>query len=156
MTAHPRTCHRCTSRLHPALKQGNCRLQRGLAAVDVSASVGATGTRCRWTGRSTTHPHKNSPTCFGGRSSRQGKHLLFSCVITVTKLNLLRPFGLRSSEAQIPQIVVNVRNWRKTMETSELMILRHTQEVTGSSPVAPTINLCLQRVVRTRRSAIPP
>jgi hypothetical protein len=45
-----------------------------------------------------------------GRSSRQGKHLPFSCVITVTKLNLVRPFGLRSSEAQIPQIVVNVRN----------------------------------------------
>jgi hypothetical protein len=40
MTAHPRTCHRCTSRLHPALKHGNCLLQRGLAAVDVSASVG--------------------------------------------------------------------------------------------------------------------
>jgi hypothetical protein len=27
------------------------------------------------------------------------------------------------------------------METSELMILFHTQEVTGSGPVAPTINL---------------
>jgi hypothetical protein len=67
-------------------------------------------------GRSTTHPHKNSRTCFRGRSSRQGKHLPFSCVITVTKLNLVRPLGLRSSEAQIPQIVVNVRNWRKTME----------------------------------------
>ena len=27
------------------------------------------------------------------------------------------------------------------METSELMILLHTQEVTGSSPVAPTIRI---------------
>jgi hypothetical protein len=83
-------------------------------------------------------PHKNSRTCFRGRGSRQGEHLPFSCVITVTKLNLVRPFGLRSSEAQIPQIVVNVRNWRKTVETSERMILLHTQEVTGSSPVAPS------------------
>lgn len=100
-------------------------------------------------------PHKNSRTCFRGRSSRQGKHLPFSCVITVTKLNLVRPFGLRSSEAQIPQIVVNVRNWRKTMETSERMILLHTQEVTGSGPVAPTTEQVSETIAKlSRRCAI--
>ena len=39
---------------------------------------------------------------------------------------------------QLPQCVVNVRNLRKPIKTLERMILLHTQEVTGSSPVAPT------------------
>jgi hypothetical protein len=53
----------------------------------------------------------------------------------------LRVPGLLLSEKQIPQIVVNVRSWRKTMETLESMILLHTQEVAGSSPAAPTIEI---------------
>jgi hypothetical protein len=85
-------------------------------------------TRCRWTGGAQPILTRIHEPASAAGVHRQGKHLLFSCVITVTKLNLVRPFGLRSSEAQIPQIVVNVRNWRKTMETSERMILLHTQD----------------------------
>jgi len=65
--------------------------------------------------------------------------LLSRCAKTVSESHLLRVPGLLSSEEQIPQIVVNVRSWRETMETLEEMTLLHTQEVTGSSPVAPTI-----------------
>lgn len=63
----------------------------------------------------------------------------FGCVTTVTEPNLLRPLGLLLSERQVPQIVVMVRNHRETMESLEPVIVLHTQEVTASSPVAPTI-----------------
>ncbi len=46
--------------------------------------------------------------------------------------------GLLSSEEQIPQVIVNVRNWQKTVETLESIILLDTQEVTDSSSVEPT------------------
>ena len=77
--------------------------------------------------------------CFG---------LLSRCAKTVSESHLLRVPGLLSSEEQIPQIVVNVRSWRETMETLEEMTLLHTQEVTGSSPVAPTIRINNLQAVR--------
>lgn len=64
--------------------------------------------------------------------------LLFRCARTVSESYLLEPCGLLFERKQIPQNVVNVRNWRKPMETLETVILLHTQEVAGSSPVAPT------------------
>jgi len=46
--------------------------------------------------------------------------------------------GWLSSEEQIPQIVVNVRNRRKTMEPLELTILPWAQGVGRSNRPAPT------------------
>jgi hypothetical protein len=59
----------------------------------------------------------------------------------VSESYLLERCGLLYERKQIPQRVVAVRNWRKPIETLERMILLHTQRVTGSSPVAPTILL---------------
>jgi hypothetical protein len=45
--------------------------------------------------------------------------LLFSCAKTVSELHLFERLGLLFERKQIPQIVVNVRISRKTMETLE-------------------------------------
>jgi hypothetical protein len=47
----------------------------------------------------------------------------FCCVKTVSERQTLRVPRLLSSEEQIPQIIVNVRTWRKPVETLESMIL---------------------------------
>ncbi len=57
---------------------------------------------------------------------------------------------------QIPQIVVIVRNSRKTMESLEPMTVLHTQEVTGSSPVAPTIEILIAQMGSTPLSGADP
>jgi hypothetical protein len=69
------------------------------------------------------------------RGHLRGMHLLFRCIRAVSKPHLLRVPGLLSSEEQIPQIV-NVRSWRKTMESLEPMTVLPWQ-VRGF-PKAPT------------------
>src|SRR5580700_11376869 len=64
--------------------------------------------------------------------------LLSGCAKTVSEPHVLILPGLLSSEEQIPQIVVNVRSWRETMETLEEMTLLDTQEVRDSSSLRPT------------------
>jgi hypothetical protein len=73
------------------------------------------------------------------RRALQRFSLLSRCAKTVSESHLLRTPGLLSSEEQIPQIVVNVRSWRKTMETLESMMLLDTHEVRDSSSLRPTI-----------------
>jgi len=48
-------------------------------------------------------------------------------------------WSCRSSEEQIPQIVESNKNRVEIWEPREAYYSLHTQEVTGSSPVAPTI-----------------
>lgn len=52
--------------------------------------------------------------------------LPFCCVKTVSERQPLRVPGLLSSEEQIPQIVVKIRNWRQTMESLEGITLLDT------------------------------
>jgi hypothetical protein len=58
----------------------------------------------------------------------------------VSEIDLLNPTGLLFERKQIPQFVVNIRIWRKTMEPLEATRLPYKQEVRGSSPRPPTID----------------
>jgi hypothetical protein len=64
--------------------------------------------------------------------------LLFRCAKTVSELDLLKSLELLFERKQIPRIIVNIRNSRKTMEPLEAAWLPWAQEVAGSNPVAPT------------------
>ncbi len=49
------------------------------------------------------------------------------CAKTVLELLLFRPFGLASSEKQIPQVVLTIKNHRKPKEILEATTLRPRQ-----------------------------
>ena len=75
----------------------------------------------------------------GGVSKCCTRRSRASCAKTVSKLHLLGGRELLFERKQLPQSDVNTRNLREPIETLEKISLLHTQEVTGSSPVAPTI-----------------
>jgi hypothetical protein len=75
----------------------------------------------------------------GGVSKCCTRRCRASCAKTVSKLHLLDGRELLFERKQLPQSDVNTRNLREPIETLEKISLLHTQEVTGSSPVAPTI-----------------
>jgi len=58
---------------------------------------------------------------------------------TVSKREHLEPRDLPLSEEQTPHIVEKPKNRSYALEPKEARCGLHTQEVTGSSPVAPTI-----------------
>ena len=58
--------------------------------------------------------------------------LLFRCAKTVSELDLLKSLELLFERKQIPRIVVNIRNSRKTMEPLEATWLPYKQEVHSS------------------------
>ena len=57
---------------------------------------------------------------------------------TVSKRRVMEQRDLLLSEEQTPYIVEKPKNGRDTEEPKEARCRLHTQEVTGSSPVAPT------------------
>ena len=71
-----------------------------------------------------------------GWGSAAAFRLCQNCVRTPSILNRL---GLLFERKQIPQIVVNVRNWRKTMEPLEITRVPWAQGVGRSNRPAPTI-----------------
>jgi hypothetical protein len=63
----------------------------------------------------------------------------FDRIKTVSKRDPFERWDLPLSEKQTPHMVEKPKNRRDTMEPEEASWGLHTQEVTGSSPVAPTI-----------------
>lgn len=66
--------------------------------------------------------------------------LFFGCARTVSEPDLFKRLRLLFERKQIPRIVVNIRNSRKTMEPLEATRLPYKQEVAGSIPAPPTKN----------------
>ena len=82
-------------------------------------------------------PPAQSRTCTSMHNRR-------SPIPTVSKpyqnLNSLRPGNLPLSEKQTPQVIDKSKSRKNAMEPKEASWGLHTQEVTGSSPVTPTIS----------------
>jgi hypothetical protein len=107
-----------------------------------SCSVSAGGVQPQRAVRTVIHSSEGLEDQEGGSDVQVGgAPLFFGCATTVSELHPFRSLGLLFERKQIPQIVVNVRTLRKTTEPLEATLLPYKQEVRGSSPRAPTIQV---------------
>ena len=81
-----------------------------------------------------------------------------SPIPTVSKpyqnLYSLRPGNLPLSEKQTPQVIDKSKSRKNAREPKEASWELHTQEVTGSSPVAPTITINSLQAAKQRESSV--